>query len=83
MNMDRHSPHDTVAKFLVPDWGIVVDSDIGLLYRPASQCSLEGRYDNPESTTSISQGLRIWPLYWMNPLELLLNILKNYTRNMS
>jgi len=38
---------DPVAKFLVSDWGAIVDSVIGLSYRPASLCSLAGRYDNP------------------------------------
>ncbi len=40
-----------VPKFIVPDSGI------GLSYRPASLCSLAGRYDNhmPESTISPSQ----------------------------
>jgi hypothetical protein len=36
-----------VAKFVVPDLGDKVDSEIGLSYRPASLCSLAGRYDNP------------------------------------
>ncbi len=35
----------SVAKFIVPDWGEKVDS--GLSYRPASPCSLAGRYENP------------------------------------
>jgi hypothetical protein len=44
----------TEAKFLVPDWGDIVDVGIGLPYRPASLCGLVGRYDNlmPESTIS-------------------------------
>jgi|LakMenEpi03Aug12_release.lakeMendotaPanAssembly.Ray.scaffolds.fasta_scaffold165774_1 hypothetical protein len=37
----------SVAKFLVPDWGSKVDNDIGLSYRPDSLCSLAGQYDNP------------------------------------
>ncbi len=51
-----------VAKFLVHDWGDIVDSGIGLSYRPARLHRLAGRYDNPmsESTISPSQGLRIW-----------------------
>jgi hypothetical protein len=28
-------------------WGDKVDSGIGLSYRPATLCSLEGRHDNP------------------------------------
>jgi hypothetical protein len=28
-------PYAPVAKFLVPEWGDIVDSDIGLLHRPA------------------------------------------------
>ncbi len=35
------------AKFLIPDWGDIVDSALGLSYRPAILCSLTGRYDNP------------------------------------
>jgi hypothetical protein len=40
------------AKFIVPEWGDIVDSGIGLSYRPASLCSLADRLDNPmpEST---------------------------------
>jgi len=55
---------ESEAKFLVPDRGDVVDSSIGLSYRPARLHMLAGRYDNPmpESTISPSQGLRIWPL---------------------
>jgi len=43
------------AKFLVPDWGDIVNSGIGLSYRPANLCSLAGLYDNPmpDSTTYI------------------------------
>jgi hypothetical protein len=43
-----------VAQFLVPDWGYIVDSAIGLSYQPAGLHRLEGRYDNamPESTIS-------------------------------
>jgi hypothetical protein len=45
---------NAVAKFLVPEWGDIVDSGIGMSYRPASLCSLAGRYDNrmPDSTLS-------------------------------
>ncbi len=52
----------TVAKFVVPDWRVIVDSGMGLLsYRPARLHRLAGRYENPmpESTISPSQGLRI------------------------
>ncbi len=43
--LERQTPE---AKFIVPDWGYSqLNSDIGLLYRPASLCSLAGRYDNP------------------------------------
>ncbi len=45
---------DTVAKFIVHDWGDIVDSGIELSYRPASQCSLSGRYDNPMPESSLS-----------------------------
>jgi hypothetical protein len=43
-----------VAKFLVLDWGDIVDCGIGLLYRPASLSIVMGRYDNhlPKSTVS-------------------------------
>jgi hypothetical protein len=37
-----------VAKFIVPVLGDIVDSGIGLSYRPASLCNpLAGRYNNP------------------------------------
>ncbi len=54
------------AKFLVPDWGEIVDYDTGLSYQSASLCNLAVRYDNPmpESATSTSQGLRVG--YWLN-----------------
>jgi hypothetical protein len=35
------------AKFLHPDWGDIVDSGTGLLYRPARLHRPAGRYDNP------------------------------------
>jgi hypothetical protein len=38
---------ETVFKVIVPDWEDKVDCAIGLSYRPASLCSLTGRYDNP------------------------------------
>ncbi len=46
----------------------IVDYSKGLSYRPASLWSLAGRYNNPnnpmpESTKSLSQGLRIWLQY--------------------
>ncbi len=42
--------------------GDTVDSGIRLSYRPASLCSLAGRYDNPESTLSPSQKESISPV---------------------
>jgi hypothetical protein len=42
------------AKFLVHNWGDIVNSGIGLSYQPACLCSLAGRYDNPMSETTIS-----------------------------
>jgi hypothetical protein len=36
-----------LAKFIVPDWEDVVDSVIGLSYRPVRLYSLAGRYNNP------------------------------------
>jgi hypothetical protein len=48
----------TVAKFIVPDRGIyVIDSGIGLSYRPVSLLyvsSLAGRYDSPVLKSSLS-----------------------------
>jgi hypothetical protein len=54
-----------VAKFLVPDWGYIVDSGIGLSYNPARLHRMAGLFDNPkqESTISSSRGLGIWPLF--------------------
>ncbi len=51
----------TRGQILSPWLGDIIDSGMGLSYRPASLCSLAGRYDNPmsESTISPSQGLRI------------------------
>ncbi len=51
---------------LSPWLGDIVDSGIGLSYRPAMLHRLEGWYDNPlpESTISPSQGLRIMLLSW-------------------
>ncbi len=53
-----------VAKFLVPDWGDIVDSSGIGLFRPARLHRLAVRYNNPliESTMSSSQGQGIWPL---------------------
>jgi hypothetical protein len=53
-----------VAKFLVPDWGDIVGSGIGLSYRPSRLHRLAGQCNNPlaESTKSPSQGLGIGPL---------------------
>ncbi len=49
-----------VAKFLVSDGRDIVDSGIGLSYRPATQHRLESRYDNsmPESTKSPQSGIK-------------------------
>ncbi len=45
----------SVAKFFVPDWEDVVDSGIGLSYRPASarlhRLVVVGRYRYDKSTT--------------------------------
>jgi hypothetical protein len=39
---------EKIAKFLVPDWGDIVDSGIGLSYWPAKLHRLvAGLYDNP------------------------------------
>ncbi len=38
-------PLFTVAKFIVPYWGIKSTYGIGFSYRPVSLCSLTGRYD--------------------------------------
>ncbi len=49
-----HDEQGTVAEFLVPDWGDIVDSDIGWLwFRPTKLHRL--------ATISTRQGLRIWP----------------------
>ncbi len=56
----------SVAKFLVPDWGDIVDSGIGLSRRYTGP---PGRYDNsvPELTLSpLSQRLRIWLQFFQN-----------------
>ncbi len=54
-----------IAKFLVPDWGHMVDSGMG--YRLPSLCNPADRHDSlmpesVESTISPNQGLGIWPL---------------------
>jgi hypothetical protein len=41
------------AKFLVPDWGDIVDSGIGSSYRPARQSRQAGRHDNPMPESTI------------------------------
>jgi hypothetical protein len=46
------------AKFIDPWTGDIVDSDIGLSYRPASQCILAGQYDNP---TVYAKNSRLYP----------------------
>ncbi len=57
-----------LAKFMVLDWGDKVVSDIGLSYRPASLCSVAGRYDNHMLESTISPvrdyefGYRLPPL---------------------
>jgi hypothetical protein len=44
----------TVTKFIVPDWAVyVVDSGIGLSYRPARLYSLAGRYDDSMSELTL------------------------------
>ncbi len=50
---DTYWNANLVAKFIVPDWGDKFDSEIWLSNRPASLCSLSGRYYNPmpESTS--------------------------------
>jgi hypothetical protein len=48
------------SKILSPCLGDKVDSGIGLSYMPTSLSSLTGQSDNPGSTISPSQGLRIW-----------------------
>ncbi len=58
-------PQIPVAKFIVPEWGDIVDFGIGF-YRPTSLYSLRGR----AGTTTLchsrlyspSKELRIWPL---------------------
>ncbi len=61
----------TVAESIEPTLGDKVNSDIGLSYRPASPCSLAGRYDNPICQSWLylpSQDLWIWLLVgrWAN-----------------
>jgi hypothetical protein len=48
----------TLAEFIDPDWGVKVNSGIGLSYRHARLHGLTGRYDNPmpELTISSSHG---------------------------
>ncbi len=61
---DPHNNHDNMkdleANFLVPDWGAIADSGVGLSYRPARLHRLPGQYQNPmtESAISQSQGLK-------------------------
>jgi hypothetical protein len=64
--------HKSAAKFLVTDWGGIVDLVWGCRTGPSDGCRssrpsyilhrLAGRSDNPmpESTITPSQGLRIW-----------------------
>ncbi len=51
-----------VAKFLVHDWGDVVDPGIRLSYRPARLHTVGWL----AGTTTLSQGLRIWTLSLYN-----------------
>jgi hypothetical protein len=47
----------TVAELIDPDWGVEVNSGIGLSYRPARLHGLTGRYDNPMPELTILQSL--------------------------
>jgi hypothetical protein len=51
-------PFRPLAKFLVPDWGDIVDSGIGLPYRPARLHRLAGRYENPMTESTIYPAVR-------------------------
>jgi hypothetical protein len=51
----------TCSQILSPWLEYIADSSIGLSYRPASLCSLSGRYDNAMPQSAISPR-RIWPL---------------------
>jgi hypothetical protein len=44
-NDDVNGTRLPVAKFLVPEWGEIVDPGIGLLHLPARLHRLAGRYD--------------------------------------
>ncbi len=50
----QKQPGLPVAKFIVPALGDTVDTGIGMSYRPASQCSLAGRYDKPLPELTLS-----------------------------
>ncbi len=43
---------------MIFEWEDIVDSGIGLLYRPASLRSLADQYDNPMPESTLSLGYR-------------------------
>jgi hypothetical protein len=57
----------SVAKFLVRNWGDIVDSRIGLSYHPPDFLGWRaGQYDNPMRVNyNLSHGLRILPMIVM------------------
>jgi hypothetical protein len=63
---------NSVATFLVPDWGDKVNSGIGLSYRPAMLHRLAGRYDNPmpvnyipqSGTMNFDTGVKVIEVWW-------------------
>jgi hypothetical protein len=36
---ERYTVHNSVAKFIVPDWGDKLNSGLGLSYRPSRQAT--------------------------------------------
>ncbi len=54
--------HQSCGQILILSHGDIVDSGIGLSYRPARLQRLAGRYINPmpEATIYPSEGIRIW-----------------------
>ncbi len=57
------------AKVIVPDWGNIVDSDIGLSYRPASLYAAWRAGTAPQSRSQLyppNQGLWIWILFQLD-----------------
>ncbi len=49
------TPVNSIAKFIIPDWGDKVDSGKGLAYLPARlHYRLAGRYDTPMPKSTIS-----------------------------